>query len=235
MTVAGATGQGGEVVLHDYWRSSASYRVRIALGLKGVAFRSLPVDLVAGEQRAPGHLAVNPQGLVPALEIDGLVLTQSLAILEYLEETRPAPSLLPDAPAARARVRAIALAVACEIHPLSNLAVLKRVEALAGPEARADWNRKNIASGLEAVERLLDHPGFTGRFCHGNRPGLADCTLVPQLYNAIRWGVDFSHLERISTVARACHLEPAFAAAAPERFNPAKAHELSADALSLQG
>ncbi|MGO4600287.1 glutathione S-transferase N-terminal domain-containing protein, partial [Terrabacter sp. 2RAF25] len=129
--------QKGEVVLHDYWRSSASYRVRIALGLKGVAYRRTTVDLVAGGQQASRHLAVNPQGLVPVLEIDGLVLTQSLAILEYLEETRPAAPLLPAAPAARARVRAIALAVACDIHPVSNLSVLKRVEDLAGPEARA--------------------------------------------------------------------------------------------------
>lgn len=233
---AGGTGQGGDVVLHDYWRSSASYRVRIALGLKRIAFRRVAVDLVAGDQRQAAHLAVNPQGLVPALEIDGLVLTQSLAILEYLDETRPAHPLLPADPAARAHVRALALAVACEIHPVSNLCVLKRVEDLAGSGARAEWNRDNIASGLEAVEKMLDHPGFTGMFCHGDAPGLADCVLIPQLYNAARWGVDFGHLERISAVARNCGDEPAFAAAAPEMSDPAKLRDLrDPRVLSSQG
>lgn len=212
---------GQKVVLHDYWRSSASYRVRIALGLKGVAYGRLPVDLVAGEQRGSPHLALNPQGLVPALEIDGLVLTQSLAILDYLDNTRPDPALLPAAPGDRARVRAIALAVACDVHPLSNLSVLARVEDLGGAEARGAWNRDNIAQGLQTVERMLDHPGFTGRFCHGDSPGMADCTLIPQLYNATRWGVDFSGLTRIGAVARACADVPAFAAAHPDRFDPA--------------
>lgn len=210
----------GRVVLHDYWRSSASYRVRIALALKGIGHDRVVVDLVAGEQRAPAHLAINPQGLVPVLEIDGLVLAQSLAILGYLDETRPDPPLLPLEPAARAHVRAIALAIACEVHPVSNLSVLARVEALAGPEARGDWNRDNICRGLVAVERLLDHPGFTGQFCHGDRPGLADCALIPQLYNAARWGVGFNHLPRISAVARACAVHPAFLAAHPEAVAP---------------
>ncbi|HWL58449.1 MAG TPA: maleylacetoacetate isomerase [Paracoccus sp. (in: a-proteobacteria)] len=209
------------IVLHDYWRSSASYRVRIALALKGIAYRRVTVDLVAGDHRRPGHLDLNPQGLVPALEIDGLVLTQSLAILEYLEETRPEVPLLPAGAGARAYVRAIALAIACEIHPVSNLGVLKRVEGLAGPDARADWNRENISRGLEAVEAMLDHPAFTGAFCHGDAPGIADCTLIPQLYNAARWGVAFDHLPRISAVGRACAALPAFAAAHPDRFDPA--------------
>ncbi|WP_199259445.1 maleylacetoacetate isomerase [Paracoccus binzhouensis] len=208
------------IVLHDYWRSSASWRVRIALALKGLAYRRVAVDLLAGAQRRPRHRALNPQGLVPALEIDGLRLTQSLAILDYLEETRPAPPLLPADPGGRARVRALALAVACEIHPLSNLRVLDRVEALAGAEARAAWNRDNIAAGLAAIEALLDHPGFTGRFCHGDAPGMADCVLVPQLYNASRWGVAFGHLPRIAAVAEACAAVPAFAAAHPDRFAP---------------
>lgn len=211
-------------VLHDYWRSSASYRVRIALNLKGISFDRVPVDLVAGDHRRPDHLAVNPQGLVPALQIDGLVLTQSLAIVEYLEETRPQPALLPANPAARAHVRALALAVACEIHPISNLAVLARVEALAGPAARAPWNRDNIAQGLQAVEALLDHPGFTGRFCHGDQPTMADCTLIPQLFNASRWEVSFDHLPRISAVVRACAAHPAFATAHPDHFDPS--HEV---------
>jgi len=211
------------IVLHDYWRSSASYRVRIALALKGLAYQRVAVDLVAGDHRSPAHMGLNPQGLVPALEIDGLVLTQSLAILEYLEETRPETPLLPAGAGARAHVRAIALAIACEIHPVSNLGVLKRIEGLAGPDARSDWNRENISRGLEAVEAMLDHPGFTGAFCHGDMPGIADCTLIPQLYNASRWGVAFDHLPRISAVARACEALPAFASAHPDRFDPSAA------------
>ena len=210
------------VVLHDYWRSSASYRVRIALNLKGIGYDRVPVDLVAGEQRGPDHRALNPQGLVPMLRIDGLVLTQSLAILDYLEETRPEPPLLPADPAGRARVRALSQAIACEIHPVANLRVLDRVEALAGPAARADWTLDTIAAGLQAVEALLDHPAFTGRFCHGDTPTLADCTLVPQLYNATRWSVPCDHLPRITAVASTCASHPAFAPAHPERCKPAK-------------
>lgn len=203
------------VVLHDYWRSSAAYRVRIALALKGIAYDRVAVDLATGAQRGAAHLALNPQGLVPALQIDGLVLTQSLAIIEYLDETRPGPALLPGDAPGRARVRALAQAIACDLHPVSNLRVLQRVEALAGPAARAAWNRDNIAAGLAAFEALLDHPAFEGRFCHGAGPGLADCVLIPQLYNAARWDVPVDHLARIRAVADSCAALPAFAAAHP--------------------
>lgn len=206
------------VILHDYWRSSAGYRLRIALRLKGIAHDRRAVDLLAGDQRADAHLALNPQGLVPVLQIDGHALTQSLAILEYLEETRPEPPLLPRDAGARAQVRAIAQAIACEIHPLSNLGVLRRVEGMAGPDMRARWNRDNIASGLLTVEGMLQR--MPGRFCHGDDPTMADCVLVPQLYNADRWGVGFDHLPRICGVARACSGHAAFAAAHPENFNP---------------
>ncbi|WP_417741854.1 maleylacetoacetate isomerase [Salipiger sp.] len=211
------------MILHDFWRSSASYRVRIALALKGLCFEQVPVDLVSGAQRSGAHLALNPQGLVPALEVDGLVLTQSLAIIEYLEETRPAPALLPKRPAERAHVRRLSQAIACEIHPLSNLRTLNRVEALAGAEARADWNRETIAAGLDAFEALLDHPGFAGAFCHADRPTMADCALIPQLYNADRWGIAYDHLPRIAAVAASCAAHPAFAAAHPDRDHGAAA------------
>ena len=207
-------------VLYDYWRSSASYRVRIALNLKAIAYDRVPVDLVAAAHRSAEHLAVNPQGLVPALKIDGNILTQSLAIVEYLDETRPEPALLPGDPLARAYVRRLALAVACDIHPVSNLGVLGRVGALAGPQARAAWNRDNIAGGLEALETMLDNPGFAGRFCHGTEPSLADCALVPQLYNAARWGVALDDLPRITRVAAACAGLDAFRNASAEALRP---------------
>lgn len=205
------------IILHDYWRSSAAYRVRIALALKGLSYDRIPVDLAAGAQHQPAHLAVNPQGLVPVLEIDGLVLTQSMAIIEYLDETRPQPPLRPDDAAGRARVRALSLAIACEIHPLSNSGTLRRIEALAGPDASDRWNRENIERGLVAVEGLLDHAGFSGRFCHGDRPGMADCVLIPQLYNATRWGLRFDHLPRIAAIESSCAPLPAFIDASPER------------------
>lgn len=206
-------------VLYDYWRSSASYRVRIALALKEIDYDRVAVDLVAGAHRSPDHLARNPQGAVPALAIDGLMLTQSLAIIEYLEETQPGIPLLPSDAAGRARVRAIADAIAMEIHPISNLSVLNRIEALAGPDARADWNRDNISRGLAAVEAMLAQ-GPAGRFGHGDAPGLIECTLIPQLYNARRWGVDFEHLPRIHAISRACVTLGSIASAHPDAVKP---------------
>lgn len=202
-------------VLHDYWRSSAAYRLRIALAHLGESWDSLPVDLVAGAQRTPTHLARNPQGLVPVLEIDGLVLTQSLAIIEYLDETRSAGFLPADAPG-RARVRALAYALAMEIHPVCNLRVARHaVQASNGVITMEDWMGRFIADGLVAFEEMLDHPA-TGDFCHGDRLGLADICLVPQLYNARRWRVDLSALPRITRIDAALAQLPAVKAAHPD-------------------
>ena len=206
--------------LHDYWRSSAAYRVRIALGLLGIEWQDVPVDLTKGEQRAPAHLALNPQGLVPVLEIDGLSLTQSLAIVEYLDETRSAGFLPADAPG-RARVRALAYAVAMEIHPVCNLRVARQaVEASAGVLTMEAWMQAFIGPGLVAVEAMLDSPA-TGRFCHGDAPGLADICLVPQLYNADRWGVSLEAMPRIRAIRAALDALPAVAAAHPDCHAPA--------------
>lgn len=204
-----------ETVLYDYWRSSASYRVRIALHTLGIAFRSVPVDLVAGEQLSPEHLARNPQGFVPVLMIDGLRLTQSLAIIEYLDRTRDA-GFLPADPAERARLQALAHVIASDTHPICNPSVLKlHLAGAADPDtARTAWIAHFIRRGLAAVETLLDHPR-TGPFCHGERPGLADFCLMPQLYNAARWGADVGDLSRVAAVAAACAELAAFRAAYP--------------------
>ncbi len=207
----------GEVVLYDYWRSSSAYRVRIGLNLLGLSYRAVPVDLAAGEQTGPAHLAVNPQALVPLLEIDGLRLTQSLAILEYLDETRGAGFLPPD-PAGRARVRALAMAVAMEIQPVCNLRVAKRaVEVSGGRTDMKGWMQPWIASGLAAVEAMLDN----GPFCHGDLVTLADLCLLPQVYNARRWDVDLTPLPRIAAICAALEAVPAIAAAHPDRAKPA--------------
>jgi maleylacetoacetate isomerase len=199
--------------LHDYWRSSASYRVRIALGLAELEWESLPVDLVEGEQRGATHLALNPQGLVPVLEIDGKLLTQSVAIVEYLDETRSL-GLLPDDAPGRARVRALAHAVAMDIHPVCNLRVAQFATARsAGGIGIEAWMQAFIAPGLAALEAMVDD----GDLCHGGRLSLADICLVPQLYNARRWAVDLEPMPRLRRIG--AHLEDleAFAAAHPDR------------------
>ena len=205
------------LVLWDYWRSTAAYRVRIALNLKGLSAERRIRHLRRGEQREAAFLAVNPQGLVPALVLeDGTVLTQSLAICEYLDETHPDPPLLPRDPVTRAKVRAFAQAIAAEIHAVQNLKVLNRVKALGHDQATANaWAHDTIAEGLAACEALLhDQPG---PFCFGAAPGLADIALVPQLYNARRFGVDLGAMPRLVAAEAACLALPAFAAAAPER------------------
>jgi maleylacetoacetate isomerase len=207
--------------LYDYYRSSAAYRVRIALNLKGVApDERTYVHLRMGGQRAQEYLAVNPQGLVPALALDdGQVFTQSLAIVEYLDETHPDPPLLPPTPAARARVRAIALQIACDIHPLDNLRVLNYLIGTMGAsrEQKDGWYRHWIDVGFAALERTLARDGATGRYCHGDAPTLADVCLVPQMANARRFDIDVSAYPTLVRIESACNALPAFAAAAPAR------------------
>lgn len=209
------------LVLHGYWRSSAAYRVRIGLGLKGLAWSDVPVHLVrdGGQQHAPAHAALNPQQLVPVLEHDGRVLLQSLAILEYLDEAFPGTApLLPADAAGRARVRALAQLVACDIHPVNNLRVMQYLgrELGAGEDARLAWTRHWMGEGFGAMEALLAASPDTGRYCHGEAPGLADCCLVPQLYNARRFHLDLSPYPTLVRIEQACLALPAFAAAVPE-------------------
>jgi maleylacetoacetate isomerase len=207
--------------LYDYFRSSAAYRVRIALNLKGVKpDERRIVHLRMGNQRAQDYLALNPQGLVPALALDdGRVLTQSLAIIEYLDETHREPPLLPKEPAARARVRAIALSIACEIHPLNNLRVLNYLLGTLGlaREQKDGWYRYWIDVGFEALEKALARDGATGRFCHGERPTLADICLVPQMANARRFNIDVSPYPTLLRIESACNALSAFADAVPAR------------------
>lgn len=203
-------------ILYDYWRSSASYRVRIALNLLGVPYTSVQVNLVAGEQRAPENTARNPQGLVPTLMIDGHCLTQSLAIIEYLAETRG--TLMPQTPQGRARARALADAIAMEIAPICNLSVRNQVAALGGMSAD-DWQRHYITKGLTAFEAMLHHPE-TGRFCLGDEITLPDLCLVPQMYNAARVGIDATSFPQIARIMANLQDLPAVAAAHPDRVKP---------------
>lgn len=207
-------------VLHGYFRSSAAYRVRIALNLKGLSYDQAPVHLRKGEQREAAFLALNPQGLVPALSDDGAVLIQSPAILEYLDEAYPdTPPLLPAGAVDRARVRALAALVACDVHPLNNLRVLQYIQGPLGcsKDAMVEWYNHWIAEGFQALERLLADDTRTGRFCHGDAPGLADVCLVPQVFNSARHALDLTPYPTIRRIAEACDALPAFQAAHPSR------------------
>lgn len=204
-------------VLYGYFRSSAAYRVRSALAWKGIEYETRPIHLVKGEQRSDAYLDVNPQGLVPSLLIDGLTLGQSMAILEYLEETRPEPALLPADPAGRAAVRWMANLIAADIHPINNT----RIGAyLRGSLGQTDatvqaWMRHWMTEGLDALEGLVGSYG--GLFCHGDEPSLADLCLVPQMYNARRFEVDLSDYPKLVTIDARCRDLPAFASAHPDR------------------
>ena len=202
--------------LHGYFRSSASYRVRIALNLKGLGAEHLPHHLRKGEQLDPSYLAINPQGLVPTLQDAGAVITQSLAIIEWLDETHPTPPLLPDDPLRRAHVRAFAQVLACDTHPVQNLKVLARLRELGLPEEQVTgWAAWANREGLSACEVLI--AGERGPFCFGDTPTMADLCLVPQLANARRFGVDVAAYPRLLKAEAAAKDLKAFADAAPER------------------
>lgn len=204
------------MILHDYWRSSAAYRIRIALNLKGLAYTQVAHDLRRGEQSDARYRSIAPQGLIPAIEIDGMVLTQSLAIIEWLDETDPEPRLLPDGAGPRAIVRAMAQVVACDIHPVNNLRILKALKADFGAEQPAidAWIRHWVGEGFAALEAMVATYG--GRFCYGDTPGIADVMLVPQWYNAERFATDLSPYPRLAAIVAEARALPAFAAARPE-------------------
>jgi maleylacetoacetate isomerase len=205
--------------LYGFFRSSAAFRVRIALNLKGLAYDDAFVHLRRGDQARPDYRRINPQGLVPALETDdGRRLIQSLAIIEYLDERHPEPPLLPADPAAKARVRALADIVACDIHPINNLRVLRYLTRQLGQDetAVASWYNHWIATGFEALEALLADDPQTGTFCHGDRPGLADIALVPQVYNSERYALDLAPYPTIARIYRSCLALAPFIKAHPD-------------------
>ncbi len=203
------------LTLHAAWRSGASYRTRIALNLKGLAYDIVPVNLLAGDQRSEAFRRLNPLGLVPALEVDGGVLTQSPAILEWLEEAYPDPPLLPADPIGRAQVRAMASLINCDIQPLNNLRVMRALKKdLAASEAQLTaWAQRWIVEGFAALEQLVAIHG--GEFCYGDTPSLADCCLIPQIYSARRFEVELSAYPSLCGVAERAELLQAFAAAHP--------------------
>jgi maleylacetoacetate isomerase len=209
-----------DATLYDYFRSSAGYRVRIALNLKHVVYGRVEISLLAGEQRSAAHLARNPQGLVPALKLaDGTVLTQSLAILDWLDTAHPEPRLFPADPLARAKALALVLVIVADIHPIDNLRVLQRLEAQFGADAaaKADWYRHWIAEGLNALEAAAPDRGYFG----GDAPDVVDCCLVPQMYNARRYDLDLSPWPRLVAIDALASRLPAVAAAHPDRVGPA--------------
>ncbi|HTM96061.1 MAG TPA: maleylacetoacetate isomerase [Croceibacterium sp.] len=205
------------IVLHGYWRSSAAYRVRIALGLKGIAFDQVTHDLRTAAQRDPSYLQIAPHGLVPALEVDGAVLIESPAILEWIEGKWPTPPLLPANAIDAAVVRSMAALIACDIHPVNNLRVLNELRRnfAASDEQIAAWVERWIGEGFRALEALIARHG--GTFAFGGSPTLADCYLVPQVYNARRFAIDLTAFPRLVEVADASSRLPAFAAAHPDR------------------
>jgi maleylpyruvate isomerase len=207
----------GEMVLHGYWRSGTSYRTRIALNVKRLDYRQVPVDLRAGAQHSEAFRALNPQGLVPALEAGDAVLTQSSAIIEWLEEVHPEPPLLPENANERAIVRAMAMAVACDIHPLNNLRVLNRLREQFGVDSDGVkvWIAHWIREGSAAIESMIAQHG--GRFAFGDSLTMADCHLVPQIYSAERFGVDISEFPLLVAAGANAAAEPPVAAAHPDR------------------
>jgi maleylacetoacetate isomerase len=205
--------------LYGYFRSSAAFRVRIALNLKKLDYENAAIHLRRNDQTTPDYLAVNPQGLVPTLDDGGRTLIQSLAIIEYLDDAYPDPPLLPGHPADRARVRALAEIVACDIHPINNLRVLRYLTHSLGHDetAIATWYNHWIDVGFQAFERLLVSDLRTGVFCHGDRPGVADIALVPQVVNAERYRLDLAPYPTIARIHQSCMALDAFAAAHPDR------------------
>jgi len=203
--------------IHGYFRSSAAYRVRIALNLKNITCDTALVNLQAGDQSSPAYRAINPQGRVPALETEDHILVQSLAIIEYLDETFPGPSLVPSEPLARARVRGISHIIACDIHPLNNLAVLNYLkdELAIDEDKRTRWYQYWVEQGFDGVEPLLANSSDTGNFCHGNSPGLADICLVPQVFNAQHFDCDLSPYPTIGRIYDSCMALDAFDKAQP--------------------
>lgn len=204
---------------YGYFRSSSAYRCRIAFNLKDIKPEEAYVHLRKGEQRNPGYMARSPLGLVPTLEVNDTNLVQSLAIIEWLDETHPEPALLPSNPLDRAYVRALALTIACEIHPLQNLRVLDHIKAEYGQDQDGldAWCQKWIRAGLEAYERMLTQSEMTGAFSYGNQPTLADICLIPQVFSAKRFNTNISDLNVIQRIAAKAEEHPAFAAAHPER------------------